>query len=223
MGPKWTDVTMSAILIVLFAVGCGVGLAIKAALETETMHHLTYWGVMLHAVLFAGVYLCKWARCPMWSVWLAITGANVAACIAAGMINIHIMDNAIVRDAERKYGLWVTHIGNFLIHYMPVILWNWFLFSSPWLAQFRPQPGTSAISVVSFLLYPCCIALLFLLTYAVSFRASREYNGDLDFELMAGWMIVILLPANTWHSAIYQSHVAATNPRHDVARVLRSD
>jgi hypothetical protein len=145
----------------------------------------------------------------MWSVWLSITGANVAVCIAVGMLNIHIMDDAIVREAEHAYGKTITHTGNFLIHFFPVLVWEIFLFSGIWLARYRILPKDSSAVTVAFLVYPALLSMLFLLTYAVCFRASREYVGDLDFEVMSAWIVIALVFSNAWHSAIYQSHVEA--------------
>lgn len=163
----------------------GVGLLIlsvqlvNVAVFDNDFTHLTIWAWMLHSF----VCLYRGIDPDRASIMFTLVAFSLSCFVAVGIMVIELSDRRMLADFEQETSVAMLVVGNIALHYLPPLLWLWVISMGD-----RPRirayidKHTAMVTGAQLFFLPSYIVIF----YAVSFRANREYPGNIDFSLLFG-------------------------------------
>lgn len=152
---------------------------VNVAVFDNNFTHLTIWAWMLHSF----VCLYRGFDPDRASIMFTLVAFSLSCFVAVGIIVIELSDRRMLADFEQETSVAMLVVGNIALHYLPPLLWLWVIGAGD-----RPKIQAyieehSQMETAAQLLFLPSYIVIF---YAVTYRASREYPGNIDFAVLFG-------------------------------------
>ena len=152
----------------------------------DWFRHLTNWAWVWHVIsAFLLLYEYWDTNTRLIRDGVLNIGANVAAMIIGGMIVLYVQDRSVLEEAEDQYGRTVMELGNFVLHFAPLILyWGFHAMHKHMPSLYTRLCEAKDARFILFASLHFLFALIFALSYGALFKAHVEYGAKLDVVSM---------------------------------------
>jgi hypothetical protein len=141
----------------------------------KKISHLTYWAIFAHAAYFAASIFSIFRRSTKIIELLHTPCSQLAWFIAGAMTSLSIQDDLIVIESEEDAPPFLVGIGNFVLHYMPPLIYTHLACSHP---QTYVHPYINTHDTFMLSIPYIVLPTLFTVTYSNAFDPHDEYAGD---------------------------------------------